>query len=412
MTETAEMGGLFGALRNTFRSSASTAKSSMGFFANPELWAVRLAALAGVVAIYVKSGAPTFGFEPVVFALAIGLSGLMFEASSAKNIIRSAWQGRAFGIAIWSTLWISAFTYSAFNWVSVAAENESEKTNVHAAANFRTQDVRNAVQDAGAAVLAARAKAASERKAVESLHNAAWEGIPTVAGQQITSAAQAQALIDKAKGNGKFWKMTDGCTDAQGPKAREFCSEYAAAKAALADVQKREEIRAALAAAEANVEKADADVAAKEKLHRDAQAVAANTKVEAKATRADVELVANVIGISGENKEAKVEQAMAVFKILAVSVFLSLGAMMLEIEKLRAAGPRRPFGFLAAIGYALAVLRYRMVGGEKPVWKSPEPIRSGPTYVQNTSYTLASDEVSKNIQAIVKCAFEAKAAHG
>lgn len=328
-------GGLIGLFRSFSSSARSTAKSGAGIFSKPEAWAVRLAALAGFVAIYVKSGAPTMGFEPVVFALAIGLSGLMFEATSAKNVMRSLWEGRVFGIAVWSLLWVCAFGYSAFNWISVAAENEAEKTNVHSAAAFKSADARSGVEMAAKAVLEKRQKS-------ENLRKAAWDAIPVVAGQQITSEAQAQALIDKAKGNGKFWKATDECRDAQGPKARAFCDEYRSAMAAKADVLKRAEVQALYSASEDDVKKSEIAL-------EDARKVASTTKVETKKGRADLKILAGMMNIAGDDAEDRVEQVAAIFKILAVSVFLSLGAAMMELEKLRAKGPRREFAFFRRI---------------------------------------------------------------
>lgn len=348
--ETASHGGLIGAASRFFGSAKSTAHAGVGIFSKPEAWAVRLAALAGLVAIYVKSGAPTFGFEPVVFALAIGLSGLMFEASSAKNVMRSLWEGRAFGIAVWSTLWICAFSYSAFNWISVAAENEAEKTNIHKAAAFKSEDVRAGVKSAAEKVLAARAKA-------ENLRKAAWETIPTVGGVQIQDVTQADALIEKAKGNTKLWEMTKACTETNGPKTRAFCAEYSDAKAARASAEKRSVIAEDYKSAEDAVKSAETE-------HIKARSLADNTRVETKEGRADLLILAGFFGISGDQTEQKVEQVAAIFKIMAVSVFLSLGAAMMELEKLRAAGPRRPFAFF---GRAYRWFYRLLTGAEAPV---------------------------------------------
>lgn len=335
MEATAQPRGLVGLIRSVFGAANGAAKTSIGLFAKPELWAVRLAALAGFVAIYVKSGAPTFGFEPVVFALAIGFSGLMFEALSAKNVMRSFWEGRPFGVGVWSMLWICAFAYSAFNWISVAAENEAGKTNMHKAAAFRTADVRSGVELATKRLNETRAKA-------ENLRAAAWESIPTVGGVKITDVAQADALIQKAKGHTKFWDLTDGCVTTKGPQTRAFCAEYRDALAAKASAEKRGVI-------DQEYKDAEAEVARAEEALTEARSLASSTPIETKSERADLLILANIIGVEGDHKEQVVEQYSAIFKIIAVSIFLSLGAAMVELERLRTAGPRRKLNIFARI---------------------------------------------------------------
>lgn len=144
-----------------------------------------------------KSGADEGWTLPVIFSLCIGIAGLMFEASSAKNVMRSFWEGRAGGMMIWSCLRLCALSYSGFQWISVAAENESGKTNLHQAALFKSQDARESVELAAKKVMEARQKS-------ENLRKAAWEAIPVVDGVQILSASQAEALMQKYQANTRF----------------------------------------------------------------------------------------------------------------------------------------------------------------------------------------------------------------
>lgn len=348
METTHQSGGLVGLCKNLSGSANRSAKAGIGFFAKPELWAVRLALFAGIIAVSAKSGIRDGISAESLFALSIGLAGLMLEASSAKNVMRSFWEGRPFGATVWATLWVCAFAYSGFQWISVAAEGEAEKSNIHKAAALKTTDVRDDLQRAAAKVQNLRQKS-------ENLRVAAWESIPTVGGVQITDVAQADALIAKAKGNTRFWNLTNGCTETKGPQTRAFCGEYRDALAARASAEKRAVIAEEYKSAEAEVKEAEAKL-------EQARGVASNTRVESNSERSDLLLLANIMSIEGDNKEQQVEQYASLFKVLAVSIFLSLGAAMLELENLRAKGPRRRLNLFARF-YRFV---YGLVFGKEP----------------------------------------------
>ena len=70
----APAGGIVGVIRRAL-SSASGAKAGISVFSKPEIWAVRLAMAAGILAIYMKSGADEGWTLPVIFSLCIGIPG-------------------------------------------------------------------------------------------------------------------------------------------------------------------------------------------------------------------------------------------------------------------------------------------------------------------------------------------------
>lgn len=329
MSESIHRGGLLGAAGRVFSSATGATRAGISVFSKPEIWAVRLAMAAGILAIYMKSGAEDGWTLPVIFSLCIGIAGLMFEASSAKNVMRSFWEGRAGGMMIWSCLWICALSYSGFQWISVAAENESGKTNLHQAALFKSQDAREGVEMAARKVLEARQKS-------DNLRKAAWETIPVVDGIQITDAGQAKAIMDKYKANTRFWNLTDGCKETKGPQTRKYCDSYNSAKAARESAEKRSVIADDYKASEGDVKAAEAELSK-------ARSLAANTKVETSKDRADLRVLASFFGWQGDDADAKAEQMASVFKIMAVSVFVSLGSMMIELERLRATS--KPYGW-------------------------------------------------------------------
>lgn len=325
----APAGGIVGVIRRAFSSASGATKAGISVFSKPEIWAVRLAMAAGILAIYMKSGADEGWTLPVIFSLCIGIAGLMFEASSAKNVMRSFWEGRAGGMMIWSCLWLCALSYSGFQWISVAAENESGKTNLHQAALFKSQDARESVELAAKKVMEARQKS-------ENLRKAAWEAIPVVDGVQILSASQAEALMQKYQANTRFWNLTDGCKSTKGPQTRKYCDSFNSAKAARDSALTRQTTAEDYKASESDVKAAENELAK-------ARSLAANTKVETSKERADLRILASFFGWEGDKADEKAEQLTSVFKIVAVSIFVSLGSMMIELERLRSTS--KPFGW-------------------------------------------------------------------
>lgn len=220
---------------------------------------------AAVIAVieYTITKAPTgLGFWKL---LLLGLGAILAELMGIHRIILAWHAAKPGSMAAWAGVWILGFSFSVYNAMGSASEFQAKRESLQQASH-------NAYNDNRAALNAAKSKRDSDAKAVDDLRKLTWEAIPVVAGVQITSPAQAQALIDKARANTRFWTMTEGCQKTAGAQTRAFCSEHAAAVAALAAATAREDNAEKLIAAERAL-------AASEAKYEAAQRAASDTKV-------------------------------------------------------------------------------------------------------------------------------------
>lgn len=175
--------------------------------------------------------------------LLLGLGAIIAELIGVHRAVM-AWHGAHKGqTAAWTAVWIVGFGFSVYNAIGSAAETQVKRATVQKAAMTSYQDVRSDLDSA-------RNRVKAEEKSVADLKAMTWQEMPKVDGQPVMSPAAADALIKGAEGNARFWGITKGCTDAQGPQARKFCANYAAAQAAKADLLERASWQAKIEAAE------------------------------------------------------------------------------------------------------------------------------------------------------------------
>lgn len=272
-------------------------------FDNPVKWAIRLSLFAAVIAIWVKSGGPTSGYEQILFALSIGMAALTFEYIAAKKAA-NGWIDRSPGALFgWGLIWAGAFLYSANNWLGVAAEGESAKATAQKAAFVSYDDGRQALE-------AARARVKSEEASLAQLKAMTWQELPKIKGKPVMSADAAKAIMEASK---------------------EGTGTHTQAKAAFADLTER-------AAWQTKVEKAEAQLAdARAKLAEAASKVS-TTKVTTSTQRADLRVFVKYAKMDEETAE----DVQSWLKIGVISLFVSLAAIMGVFES-RQNEPRRPW---------------------------------------------------------------------
>lgn len=315
-----------------------TIKSSLGNL-DPVKWAIRLSLFAAGIAIWVKSGGPVTGYEPVLFALAIGFAALMFEYQAAKKMT-NGWFDRAPAAVLgWGLIWAGAFTYSCNNWLGAAAEGESAKATAQKAAFVQFGDVRSDL--------------AAAKKELDRLEER-MKLAPT------RNAEAAEAAIQNAKAN-RFWTITSGCMQTKGAQTREFCSGYASAVADKAMATEMLVVREDHKAAKARYEQA--------------KAAAAATKATASATRSDLRIFIKYMHMDAETAE----DVQSWLKIGVISLFVTLAAIMGVIED-RKNTPRQPWFRWRS---ALANMRAAWDG------KGIERIEVTKTYVQPSGHSVA-----------------------
>ncbi len=320
--QTIETGGLIGAFRR-FRLPSWAPLSLM----------TRLAGIAALVLIVKKSNLQNISsanWDVVVVAMTLGLVAVVGEYQFARETYR-AWREREVPtLLLCSVLWAAAFAYSCNNWLGTASEGQVGKANAQKAA-FRTAEaLRSEKEKAFSEAL--KAGAAEER-----IRNERWKPLPKVNGQDIGSAAEAQAILDGQKAKTRFWDLTKNCTESTGPQTRAFvqvCSEARAAikaddtRKALEDTHK--ELIAKKAAADAKFEEAKASEG-KGPQAEDGE-------------RADLMIYTNWIGVSAQN--AVLGQAVGM--IAFVSLLLS-GLGLLKEREEYAGKPSKPWGIAAKL---------------------------------------------------------------
>jgi len=216
----------------------------------------------------------------------LGLGAIIAELMGVHRAV-IAWHGAHKGQTIaWSMVWLIGFGFSVYNAIGSAAESQVKRANLQKAALVSYQDVRAGVDDA-------RKRVSADEKSLADLKAMTWQEMPKVAGRPVMSANAAGALIKSYEGNARFWDLTKGCTDAQGPQARKFCKEHGEAKAAKADLEER-------ARWQQKVELAEQQLATSRTVLKDAQSKNDHTAVQTFDVTPFVGLVSDVSGAEPE----------------------------------------------------------------------------------------------------------------
>lgn len=265
--------------------------------------AISLAFVAAFTAIWTKSGAPMWGYEQLVFSLAIGIAAMLFEYDAAKQAA-NAWFDRSPGtVAMYGIVWLAAFSYAAVNWMGVAAEGESAKSNIVKASFTTYADSRTNVE-------AQRKRVNAEESSIAQLKAMSWQELPKVAGKPISSPEAAKAIMDAAK---------------------EGSNRHTQAKVAFADLTERRQWQEKIDTAEKQLAKARTELA-------NALTVAGSTKAVTSDVRADLKFLTKYAGMSQDSAE----DFSGYIKIAVLSAFISLGAV-LGIYEQRKGEQRKPW---------------------------------------------------------------------
>lgn len=273
--------------------------------------AISLAFVAAFTAIWTKSGAPMWGYEQLIFSLSIGIAAMLFEYDAAKQAA-NAWFDRSPGtVAMYGVVWLAAFSYAAVNWMGVAAEGESAKTNVVKASHTSYVDSRTNVDSQ-------RKRVTAEEASLAQLKAMSWQELPKVSGKPISSPEAAKAIMNAAK---------DGST------------RHTQAKVAFADLTERRQWQVKVEDAEKQLAIARTELAS-------ALATAGSTKAVTSDVRADLKFLTKYAGMSQDSAE----DFSGYIKIAVLSAFISLGAV-LGIYEQRKNEKRAPWfngrGFIA-----------------------------------------------------------------
>jgi len=284
-------------IKSTLTNGASRAK------VRPEIWGMRLSLVAAACYMFMKSGAPTTGYEAIIAGLALGAAALVFEYVGASNMARSWFERRPAALLGWALLWIGAFVYSANNWLGAASDTEAGKANMQKAAYVSYDDGRKDLT-------AARDRVAADESTLKQLKAMSWQELPKIAGKPVASAEAARVIMDAA---------------------REGSTRHTQAAAAFADLKQREKWGEDIKRAEAQLEISRAALQA-------AGAKAAATKVTTTEDRTDLHFYKAYFGMS----DRTAQDMQAALKIGVVSLFISLFAW-LHIGAEYAGKPRQPW---------------------------------------------------------------------
>lgn len=315
------------ALRDIFTGSASGASSFArkisGMMDDPLIWIIRMVFFAGILAVWMHSGAKPFGFEQLAFSLLLGLAALSFEYLGSTRITRAWFERTPLGVIGWALVWAGAFAYSANAWLGVASEGQATKGAVHKAANFKHVDNRAERDRLDRDLKAERANI--ERLRISASYQTVVDGVT------LATVDAADAMIDKAKAH-RFWTVTNSCAETRGPQTRDFCASYrsaVAARANLADaIVRKEELKVA-----------EEKVAKLEPKYEKAKADAEDTPVVDTAERSDLRMLVRYAAMDSQTAA----DTQAILKVIVISLFLSLAGFLREAEHHRNK-PRKPWG--------------------------------------------------------------------
>lgn len=308
------------ALRDFVSGSASGARK---LTSDPLVWIIRMVFLAGILAVWMHSGAPLFGWEQLAFALLLGLAALSFEYLGSTRITRAWFERTPLAVVGWALVWAGAFAYSANAWLGVASEGQAHKGAVHKAANHKYIDSRGEMDRLSKDLKAERANV--ERLRLAANYQTVVDGVT------LATPDAADAMIDKAKAH-RWWNLTNGCAEPKGKQTSDFCANYrsaVAAKANLLDaITRKEELKIA-----------EDKVKALEPKYEKAKADAASAPVVASTDRDDNRLIRRI----GAFDDQTASDVQAVLKVIVISLFLSLAGFLREAEHHRNQ-PRKPWG--------------------------------------------------------------------
>lgn len=210
---------------------------------DPLRWIIRIVAIAAILLIAKKAGVPQFGWEAIAIMFLLGIAALGAEYYLAKEVTACFYERAASPMLMFAVLWFGAFLYGLNQWAGAASEGQAEKSNVHKSAFVQSQNAHNDRTQTQAALVAQRA-------VVERIQTERWRPLPTVDGNPIGSAAEAQRIIEGQRAKTRMWDLTEGCTKSAGKQTVAFVKTCAEAKSAVAAAQTRDELAPSLAAAE------------------------------------------------------------------------------------------------------------------------------------------------------------------
>ncbi len=277
--------------------------SASRFKAGPEIWGLRLALVAAFCFMWMRSGAPTFGFEQVLAGLALGMAALVFEYIAAKKATLG-WINRSpVALIGWGIVWAAAFAYAGNNWLGSASDGEAQKANVQKAAFVSYDDSRKDLSSA-------REREEQDRKSLHQLESMTWQPMPKIGNQTVMSAAAAKAIMEAA---------------------REGSSRYRQAEVAFLDLTER-------AKWQKNVETAKVQHKASLAALKDAETKASNTKVTTSESRTDLRFYVKYAGFSDD----VAQDIQALLKIAVVSAFVTFSAVLATLDANKDV-PRKPW---------------------------------------------------------------------
>ncbi len=291
-------GGLIGGAASLTAAAGRAARKTYGIVANPDAWALRLVFFAGVITVLKKAGVPIPEYM-VLFGVALGIAALLYEMSASRAAVRAWWEGRP-GAMLWSgVIWAVAFGFSVNNWIGAASEGQVEKTNVHKAAYNQSADVRNAVVDL-------------EKQIKIKTGAIDWA-------KTLDAPDSYDARIAAAEEDAKYEATRKGCRSKCIAKQQLAASLRADKANAINRATSQEEIKALQA-------KLD-----------EARKVSAGTKVETSEARSDLLILTDYMGMTEQGAQI----FNGLFSIMVVSIFLSFGSMLSELDELRKTGTRK-----------------------------------------------------------------------
>ena len=283
--------------------------------------------------------------------LLLGLGAIIAELMGVHRAV-IAWHGAHKGQTIaWSMVWLIGFGFSVYNAIGSAAESQVKRANLQKAALVSYQDARTGVDDA-------RTRVSADEKSLADLKAMTWQELPKVAGRPVMSADAAGALIKSYEGNARFWDLTKGCADAQGPQARKFCKEHGEAKAAKADLEER-------ARWQQKVELAEQQLATSRAVLKDAQSKNDHTAVQTSDVTPFVGLVSYVSGAEPE----KVQWIETFQTSLTNMLLVSLAGLVMALIAIQSL-ERTPWFNIKG---AMARIRRVLFGGVEPAPSAPLP---------------------------------------
>ena len=288
-------------------------------------------------------------------ALVIGLVCVVLgEVLSWHNMAASWYERRLGAVMLWGALGVILSTGTLYTNFSTAAGNGEVNASIQKASFVK-------YENAGDRLKAAKAE---EKRWAEKLEwmNTAFNGRP------VRTAEAAQADIDKARGNTRFWSMTDGCKETKGPQTRAYCAAY---RDALAEFSLAADKVIALDA----YDKAKRDVAKwSEKAVTDKAVVTDDA--------ANIVALASFLNVDN----SKARQADSMILGILVQAMLVLGGIMLATEAYRHVA-RQPWIDWEKLIARLALLRDVVTGRwglpeldhTRPVQKASEPVQEPST---------------------------------